>query len=143
MFATLAKQHAEVAALMDRVVDDPDKRSDLWPTIRTELLSHEKAELRVVYPELMLDAATRGLADRHEQDAKELEMMISELDATAPDASTWMAKFKTLASSVRDHATLEEKEIFPQAQAVIGELRTKALEDELVASKKQLAAAVH
>jgi len=143
VFATLAKQHAEVSALMARVESDTDKRTELWPVIRAALVSHEKAELRVVYPELRLNPATRGLADQHEDDAKELESMIDDLDATTLDANMWMGKFKILSSMVRDHAKLEEKDIFPHAQDVIGKIRTKALDDEFLAAKKQIEQAVH
>ena len=142
VFATLAKQHAEVSALMKRVEDDAEKRGDLWPTIRTELLSHERGELRVVYPELRMTAATRSLADQHEEEAKELEGLIEELDGTTIDSNMWGAKFQTLAKTVRQHAHEEEKEIFPQAQEVFGKIRTKALDAEFLAAKKQLAETV-
>jgi hemerythrin superfamily protein len=142
VFATLAKQHAEVSALMKRVEDDADKREELWPKIRMDLLSHERGELRVVYPELRMNAATRSLADEHEEEAKELEGLIHELDGTAIDSNMWGSRFATLAETVRQHAELEEKEIFPQAQQVIGKMRTKAMNDEFLAAKKQVSETV-
>jgi hemerythrin superfamily protein len=142
VFATLAKQHTEVSSLMKSVEDDADKRDELWPTIRTELLSHERAELRVVYPELRMNAATRALADQHEEEAKELEGLIQELDGTVIDSNMWGSKFATLAQTVRQHAEEEEKEIFPQAEQVIGKMRTKAMNDEFLAAKKQVAETV-
>ena len=50
VFATLAKQHGEAGSLLHAVVADRSKREELWPQIRTALLSHERAEMRVIYP---------------------------------------------------------------------------------------------
>ena len=52
VFKTLMEEHGEVSALLLRVKasDDPETRTRLWPTIRRELLAHEKGELAIVYP---------------------------------------------------------------------------------------------
>jgi len=139
VFATLAKQHGEVSSLMKRVEDDADKRAELWPQIRTQLLTHERSELRAVFPELRMNAETLDLADQHEDDAIALEGFIQELDGTAIESNMWGAKFASLATTVRHHAAEEEKEIFPRAQAVLGKTRTNALDAELLAAEKQLA----
>ena len=69
VFTTLAEQHTEVATLLDRVEADPSKRASLWPKIRIELISHERGELRVVYPVLREHVETEQLADQHDADA--------------------------------------------------------------------------
>jgi hypothetical protein len=48
VFATLAEQHGEVAALLQSARRSDEKFAELWPTIRRELISHEHAELREV-----------------------------------------------------------------------------------------------
>lgn len=60
VFKTLAEQHGEVAALLKRLQHSPDKRSELWPEIRRELLSHERAELREVYAHRHVRCAQPG-----------------------------------------------------------------------------------
>ena len=84
VFRTLAEQHGEVSALLKRAKssDDPARRTELWQKIRVELLSHERAEMREVYPVLREYAETRTLAEHHDREAKELESMISRLDGT-------------------------------------------------------------
>jgi len=139
VFATLAKQHGEVSSLMKRVEDDAEKRVELWPAIRAQLLSHERSELRAVFPELRMNAETLDLADQHEDDAIALEGFIQELDGTAIESNMWGAKFAALAATVRQHAADEEREIFPRAQAVLGKTRTNALDAELLAAEKQIA----
>jgi len=78
VFKTLAEQHGEVSALMKRVKHHADKRADLWPVIRLELVSHEKGELREVYSVLRDLPETRALADHHEAEASELSALIDE-----------------------------------------------------------------
>src|SRR5262249_23227849 len=65
VFKTLTKQHGEITALLELAKISDHKFTELWPKIRQELLSHEKAEVREVFPELRAYAATRALAGRH------------------------------------------------------------------------------
>jgi hypothetical protein len=54
VFMHLANEHGQVSALLRdlEASDDAEKREDLWNTIRLELISHERAELAVVFPVL-------------------------------------------------------------------------------------------
>jgi len=142
VFRTLAEQHGEVAALLKRVQGDDQKRAELWPKIRQELMSHEQAELREVYPALRERVETRALADHHDREAGELSVLIGQLDATPPSSSEWGALFDQLVTRVEHHVHEEEHDIFPRAQDVIGVERAKQLEPRFLAAKQQLAAAV-
>jgi len=73
VFRTLAKQHGEVSALLKRAKssDDPEKRAELWQEIRVELLSHERGEMREVYPVLRKYPEIRPLAEHHDREAVE------------------------------------------------------------------------
>ena len=135
VFRTIAKQHAAVRALCGRLEHDPSKRGELWPTIRSELLAHEHAELLVIYPVLRGYAATHAFAERHDRDAGVLERMIAQLDAE-PDPTRWSPLFEDLVSAVVAHANLEEHDIFPSAQRAIGYGEAKALDDRYLAAKR-------
>src|ERR1700689_4816613 len=89
VFKTLCEQHGEAGALLKRIALDPDERSDLWPKVGAELVSHERGELSVVSPELRLHAETRAFADDHAAEATQLEATIAELDATPIDSGKW------------------------------------------------------
>ena len=142
VFRTLAEQHTEVATLIERLEADASKRATLWPKIRIELLSHERAELSEVYPVLREHAETTALADRHEAEAQELEDLIYELDDEDIESEDWGAVFDQLAGTVLDHAEEEEKLIFPVAQRVIGEMRAKELVEPFLTAKRMIADAV-
>lgn len=140
VFRALAEQHGEVAVLLKRLQDKPEKKPELWPEIRRELLSHERGELREVYSVLRANLQTRALAERHDQQASEMEALIDKIDVAPREA--WRPVFDQLVDAVLRHAREEEKEIFPQAQDAIGHKAAHELEAKYLAAQKQATAAV-
>jgi hypothetical protein len=144
VFNKLAEQHKEVAALLKRaeVTSDPEKRRDLWRTIRVELMSHEQGELREVYPAFDRHVSLRDIVEEHADDADLLETTIKELDEIDAASEAWPVTLKRLVAAVQRHVEEEEGEFFPRAQDVLGKKETSALEERFVAAqesvKKQL-----
>lgn len=138
VFATLAKQHTEVGSLMDNVKIDASKRAELWPKIRSSLLTHERAEMRVLYPELRMHDSLRALANSHDAEAQELERMIHDLDQVEIASDTWRNLFDRLADTVGRHAREEEADIFPKGQQALGKDRAKELDSKFLATQKSL-----
>jgi hemerythrin superfamily protein len=136
VFKTLTEQHGQVAGLLTRVTKDPAKRADLWPKIRIELLSHERAELDVVYPELANYDATRTMAQRHQREADELEATIQAVDNAPYDSDVWGTRFEHMVGLVKQHVAEEEGEIFPAAQKVVGAQRARELDEDFLAAKQ-------
>ncbi len=140
VFTTLAKQHGEVAALMRRLRNDPDKCDDLWPEIRRELLSHERAELAVVYPALR-ECGEIALVERHEREASQMEQLVARLEELDDD-QVFMASFGDLVDAVLHHADEEEKEIFPRAEKALGKQRAAALDQAFLGAKEKILRAI-
>jgi hypothetical protein len=137
VFKMLAEQHGAVSALMRRLQDRPEKKPDLWPEIRRELLTHERRELCAVYPVLRERGDMRLLVEQHAQEASEMESLIDEIDAA--QAEDWRPLYDQLVDAVRRHVELEETKIFPKAQQVIGDQVAKALESKFLAAKNSAA----
>jgi hemerythrin superfamily protein len=137
VFKTLAEQHGEVSAMLKRLQGKPEKKAELWPEIRRELLSHERGEMREVYPVLRQYVQTRALAEHHDQEAAELERLIARIDASP--AGDWQAMLDELVDTVLHHANEEESNIFPKAQEALGEQAARELEDRFLIAKKQAA----
>ena len=138
VFKTLAEQHGEVTAMLKRLQSKPEKKAELWPEIRRALLSHERGEVRELYPVLRQHVQTRALAEHHDQEAAEMERLIERIDtATADD---WRPLFDQLVDVVIHHANQEEHDIFPKAQEAIGDKATKDLEPRFLAAQKQIMA---
>jgi hypothetical protein len=141
VFNTLAAQHGEVAALLKRVQGKPEKRVELWPKIRAELISHEQGEVRELYPVLRQFPETRALADHHDQEARDMTAMIQRLDELDLHGDAWGALFDVLVASVLEHATEdEEHKIFPEAQRVLGEDLARELDAKVLLAKQQVMA---
>ncbi|HEX3775220.1 MAG TPA: hemerythrin domain-containing protein [Polyangiaceae bacterium] len=137
VFKHLMEEHGKVAALLKRVSmsSDVKLRSELYPTIRRELLSHERAEMDVVYPELARYPETAAISAEHAREAQELEAAIQAVDALAFGDAQWSQAFERLVSLVEAHVNEEESEFFPKAQKAIGEDATKALLPRFEAAK--------
>jgi hypothetical protein len=138
VFMHLMEEHGKVGALIRRVAlsEDLEVRSKLYPTIRTELLGHEKGELKAVYPALARFPETASIAAAHAHHASELEAEILELDALSFNSASWAPAFERLAKLVDEHVKIEEREYFPLAQKVMGEDRAQELLAEFEAAKK-------
>src|ERR1700744_4781808 len=137
VFQTLAKQHGEAAALIERLRNDPSKREALWPMIRVALIAHERAELEAVYPVLEVIPALRAYVQQHAIEANELENRIMQLEGSLFDGEAWMSQFDELGDAVVAHASEEEHEIFPAALAAVGEDRAKQLDDRFKEAHKR------
>src|SRR3954469_10783845 len=137
VFMHLMEEHGKVGALIKRVAATSDEavRAKLYPTIRTELLGHEKGELKVVYPALAEFPETAAIAAAHAHQASEMEAAIAELDALSFNSPSWAPAFERLAKLVFHHVDQEESNYFPKAQQVLGEERAKRLLPEFEAAK--------
>ena len=142
VFRTLTEQHGQASALLHRLKGTPDRRAELWPTVRTELLAHERAEMEVVFRELHYDPRTRLVAEHHDEEAGELEALVRRLDMLPLNDPTWETVFEELVQTVLHHVSEEEGEIFPKAQDVIGRDRTLAMDityEDAFAAQKRMA----
>ena len=129
VFMHLMEEHGKVGALIKRVLatSDDGVRAKLYATIRSELLAHEKGELKAVYPVLAQYSETASIAAAHSLDASEIEASIAELDAISIGSPTWQASFERLARLVEQHVDREESDYFPKAQKALGKERTEEL----------------
>ncbi len=140
VFKTLAEQHGEVTVLLERAKTSDEKFTELWPTIRRELLSHEKAEMREVYSVLRARDATRQLAEHHDAEAAKLEQLIARVDELPVPSPARHDVFQHLIDAVIEHAREEETDIFPKAQEAIGKSQAEALDAKFLSAKRQIAA---
>jgi len=148
VFLHLAEEHGEVIAMMKQMSKSKDAqvRHEHYAKLRVELLSHEHAELAELYPALAHLESTRELVTLHDRQATQLESAIREpfgIDALDPSSDAWGLAFDRLLVLVEQHVALEEGEIFPKAQAVLGEAAAEALRSRYevakISAKKQLA----
>jgi len=130
VFRHLVKEHGEVSALLMRLraSSDPGVRRELWPTIRRQLLAHERGEIQELYPTLRSNAQTEEMADEHDRDAGGLDSAIDALTAVAVDSPNWSAALEVVIERVQQHVHQEEDEYFPTAQRVFKDRANELLE---------------
>lgn len=123
IFKTLMEEHGKVSALLMRVKasNDPELRRELWPTIRQELLSHEKGEVTVLYPAFKRHAETAAIEHEHNADASGLQRLIETLHVMDVADAGWGPTFEQLVASVEKHVALEEDSYFPLGSRVFGD----------------------
>ena len=138
VFKHLMEEHGKVGALINRAKGSSDQklRAELYPTIRSELLAHEKGEVNVVYPELARFPETSGIVAKHDAEAKQLQNAIAAVDSLSFSDPSWGPTFEHLAKLVDSHVEEEESDFFPKAQDVLGEDEAKALLPRFEAAKR-------
>lgn len=141
IFRTLTKEHGEAAALVKRVASSSDVqvRQELFPTIRKELLAHERGELSELYPLLQQREDTRDMVADHEREASEMETLLEQLNARNYENPQWGETFARLAEIVEHHTKEEESEYFPRAQAALGEQVAEELDGVYKSRKQEIA----
>lgn len=140
LFRTLAKEHGEASVLLKRAAlsSNDDEWERLFPKVRAQLLAHERSELSVLYPKLLARDETRGLAEDHNREAKEMESVIEELYAGGFGDSERQPRMNRLVELVEHHANQEESSYFPKAQSALGRDAAKQLEGPYLSKKKEV-----
>jgi len=134
IYATLSKEHGEVASLMSELADtgndDVERREDLFATIETELLAHAKAEDAVFYSAIADRDTTREKIEHAREEHQEVETLLEELGQMDITHQSWMNKFLKLEQSVEHHVQEEEHEVFARAQKLLSVEDARALDDD-------------
>ena len=139
VFKTLSEQHGEVSMLLERAKASDEKFTELWPVIKKELISHETAEVRELYPYLRIYPETRALADHHDAEARQLEWLIRTIDELPIGSPERRDRYAELVEMVVHHASEEESEIFAKAQDCMGKDLARQVDARFLATKKAIA----
>jgi hemerythrin superfamily protein len=115
----LTADHEQIKVLFSDVMFvRPENRADVFCQLVTELVQHEVAEEVVVFPEVRRsspEAAAVVDARRHEQ--AEVEQMLAQMENVEPTNPEFTAALAELSTAVINHATAEERGVFPLLRA--------------------------
>jgi hemerythrin superfamily protein len=142
----LKRDHRTVASLFEsfekaKEMDRETSKSELFASIRKELDAHTRVEEEVFYPafgeaaekdddkELVLEAG---------EEHKQVKTLLAELEGLDADDKTFDAKMKVLKDNIEHHVEEEEKEMFPDAQKLLGSERLEELGERMAALKEQI-----
>ncbi|WP_374676100.1 hemerythrin domain-containing protein [Ideonella sp.] len=131
IYDALRASHEIQRALCRQIVripgSRPDKRVAVFKSLRLELAAHEAAEERFLYvPMLMhdtgLDPSRHALHEHHQMDE-----MVEDIQALAPEGEAWMTHVKALAHKVRHHLDEEEHKFFQASGKILSDTQKLTL----------------
>jgi hemerythrin-like domain-containing protein len=144
----LKEDHKKVRGLLAELESTTSrgtkKRAQLLATIATELRVHTKIEEEIFYP------ALRAAGEKNEDEKMYFEaleehraageLVLPDLEKTAPDSEQFSGRAKVLKELVEHHADEEEKEMFPRARKLLSAAELNALGAQMAARKRELLA---
>jgi hemerythrin-like domain-containing protein len=93
-------------------------RTELFATIKGELMVHERIEEEIFYPALREHPKAKDIVLEAYEEHDVVDTVMSELENTNVSDETWGAKFKVMQENLEHHIAEEEGEMFKQARAV-------------------------
>ena len=120
----LAAEHDMALAIFDKMLATDEtqtfKRKMLLMKLTHALDKHAHQEEMVVYPALR-EANETTDADHLESEHGYIKTFIYELGEMGPDGSTWLEKVREFRDLVREHAHMEEEQVFPAFKNAMNE----------------------
>ena len=93
-------------------------RTELFDTLKSEMLIHERIEEEIFYPALKSHPRARDIVLEGYEEHHVVDEIMGELEATRVTDETWGAKFKVMKENIEHHIEEEEGEMFKQARQV-------------------------
>lgn len=114
-------------------------RTELFATLKGELIVHERIEEEIFYPELKAHPRARDIVLEGYEEHHVVDEIMGELEALDVTDETWGAKFKVMKENIEHHIEEEEGEMFKQARAVFDRDELEDLGRRMKALKKRAA----
>lgn len=132
----LQRQHRDVQRLFDalKTSDDPVVRGRCLDEILARLAAHMIIEELIFYPRVAAtETSGRRVAEAYEEHHV-AKLVLAELPEMFCDAASFKAKISVLADLVHDHVVDEERDVFPNAEKLLGDRALEALGVEMEAA---------
>jgi iron-sulfur cluster repair protein YtfE (RIC family) len=140
----LKQEHDEVKELMENALSAKGaKRKKLLEKIEKELVSHSRAEEKVLYALLLKETENdkknelRSLTNEGYEEHHAVDHILSELKQLDPDDELWEARMKVLKENVEHHIKEEENELFPKVKKQIDLEKRRLLNDQFENQKSK------
>jgi hypothetical protein len=121
IFKALRESHEIQRSLMRKLrLSKPDaRRDDIFRLLRIELASHEAAEERHLYVDILMDdrglhSARDALSDHHKMDE-----IVEDLETSDHGERGWMNTVKKLSKELHDHLHEEETIFFQMSGKIL------------------------
>ena len=121
--ALLKADHDKVKKLLADGEDTTERaektRTELFDTLKSEMLIHERIEEEIFYPALKSHPKARDIVLEGYEEHHVVDEIMGELEATDVTDETWGAKFKVMKENIEHHIEEEEGDMFKQARQIL------------------------
>ena len=111
-------------------------RTELFATIKGELMVHERIEEEIFYPALREHPKAKDIVLEGYEEHHVVDEIMGELETTPVTDETWGAKFKVMKENIEHHIEEEEGEMFKQARSVFSADELESLGARMLELKK-------
>lgn len=121
IYAHLRREHEHVMQLFDQIegCDDDTELHQLFQQLKTEIITHAKAEERVFYSALQHDEDAGELITEAITEHQEAERYLNELERMPFGSEEWLDTMQELRTALENHVEEEESEIFDTARELL------------------------
>jgi len=124
--ALLKQMHQEAKSAFQKLEQgEPNQRLAIWDKLQPELVRHEELEETHVY-----DPVAQAVGDRdqmlrdwelkHHEQADAAKALISKVNMADPLGNEFLGHVRELRTTLEQHITTEENEIFPRIEQMWG-----------------------
>jgi hypothetical protein len=121
-FSLLKADHQKVAGLFEQLESAGGQgKLRVFEQIKAELELHAHIEEKIFYPALEKPEETHDLTLEAYEEHDVVKKLLRELSRARTANEDWEAKAKVLQENVEHHVEEEENELFPKAEAALGD----------------------
>lgn len=111
-------------------------RTELFETLKAEMMLHERIEEEIFYPALKEHPKAKDIVLEGYEEHHVVDEIMGELEATPVTDETWGAKFTVMKENIEHHIEEEEGDMFKQARQVFDADELAQLGERMAELKK-------
>ena len=138
--ALLKADHDKMRKLLTELETTTERgvktRTELFATIKGELMVHETIEEEIFYPELKSHPKARDIVLEGYEEHHVVDLVMAELENLAVDDESWGAKALVMKENVEHHMEEEEGDMFKKARQVFDKAELEELGERMERRKR-------
>ena len=111
-------------------------RTELFETLKAEMMLHERIEEEIFYPALKEHPKANDIVLEGYEEHHVVDEIMGELEATPVTDEMWGAKFTVMKENIEHHIEEEEGDMFKQARQVFDADELEQLGERMAELKK-------
>ncbi len=136
----LKQDHEKVKKLLEQLESTTERgvktRSELFATIKGEMMVHEAIEEEIFYPELKAHPKAKDIVLEGYEEHHVVDLLMGELEQLDVTDESWGAKAVVMKENIEHHIEEEEGEMFQKARQVFDKDELEALGERMATRKR-------